>query len=128
MHDQRTIYGPFKRLVAAGVQDTQTLERQLRSGEIWGRAARFAATPAVKAYPGRLEPGERGIEFWTFQEPCHPHGPRIYWRSIGLYLHEDPEAEVVKLQVAFGRVTQELHDSHGTTDSPLEATGDGDQG
>ena len=39
--------------------------RQARSGAIWGRAARGANVPTVKAYTGPLPPGRRGIEFTT---------------------------------------------------------------
>jgi hypothetical protein len=34
----RTAFGPFHRLVAPEVQDTETVINQLMSGEIWGVA------------------------------------------------------------------------------------------
>jgi hypothetical protein len=52
--------------------------RQQASGEIWGRAPRGSDIPKVKAYPGPLPAGRRGIEFITEAAPddgCHPKRP-----------------------------------------------------
>jgi hypothetical protein len=107
-HQTRTIFGPFHRLLAPEVQDVATLVRQLRSGEIWGRAPSWGGSPAVKAYKGRLTASAEGIEFWSFQEPDTPEGPRIYWRRPSEFLALDALDGVAKLKVAFVRVSQDL--------------------
>ena len=40
-HQTRAAFGPFHRLLAPKVQDTETLINQLVSGEIWGRPTRW---------------------------------------------------------------------------------------
>ena len=50
--------------------------RQEASGEIWGRAPRGGTTPKVKAYPGPLPPGTRGIEFTTDVPPDPGSAPK----------------------------------------------------
>lgn len=42
---------------------------QVGSGEVWGRAALSSFIPKVKAYPGPLPPGARGIESTTDVPP-----------------------------------------------------------
>ena len=42
---------------------------QIRSGELWGQAARYSDTPSAKAYSGALPEGERGVEFTTTVPP-----------------------------------------------------------
>lgn len=107
-HELRTVFGPFRRLLAPDVQDAETVVKQLLSGELWGRPASWGGSPMVKAHRGALERGERGIEFWSFQAPDTPAGPRIYWRTPGPYVTVDSDEETAKLKVAFVRVTQDL--------------------
>jgi hypothetical protein len=107
-HETRTVFGPFHRLLAPDVQDPATLAHQLRSGEIWGRAPSWGGSPAVKAYKGRLASSAKGIEFWSFQAPDTPEGPRIYWRSTSEFLALDGIDGVAKLKVSFVRVSQDL--------------------
>lgn len=107
-YDRRRAYGPFHRRMAPGVQDAATVVKQVLSGEIWGKRARFGLSPAVKAYPGPIPLGVSGIEFWSFEAPDRPHGPRSHWSIAGPYVKVDPEIEVVKLSVVFARVTQGL--------------------
>ncbi len=94
--------------MAPNVQDAHTAVKQLLSGEIWGRPARWGHSPTVKAYAGALTPGQSGIEFWSFQAPASPHAHRVYWRTGGRFVTFDNSNEVAKLQVAFVRVTQDL--------------------
>jgi hypothetical protein len=104
----RTAFGPFHRLVAPKVQDTETVVKQLMSGEIRGRPPSWGGSPAVKAYPGTLTPGDSGIEFWSFQAPDSPSGPRAYWRTDGPFVTIDQTKDVARLHVAFVRITQDL--------------------
>ena len=64
---------------------TQTPEdarMQEASGEVWGRAPRDGAFPAVQAYRGHLPHGVRGIEFTTPVRPDPGSPPGIaYWRG-----------------------------------------------
>ena len=73
--ETRTVYGPFHRRLAPGVQDDETVVLQILSGEVWGKPASWGGSPQVKAYHGPLPDVE----------------------------------EVAKLQVAFVRITQDLH-------------------
>lgn len=53
----------------------------MASGEIWGKAARLGGLyPTVKAYPGNLPAGGRGINFTTNIDP-YPNGTpfEIHW-------------------------------------------------
>jgi len=102
---ERAIYGPFHRLLAEDVQDAATVMKQLLSGEVWGKTARFGLVPAVKAYRGGLPEGMAGIEFWTFEEPDRPVGPRHHWTEDGENV--TVEEDFAKLSVVFARVTQE---------------------
>lgn len=79
------------------------------SGEVWGLPSGWGGSPAVKAYAGSLPKGASGVEFWAFQPPDAPHGPRSYWRTAGEFLTVDGDVAVVKLQIAFVRITQDLH-------------------
>lgn len=107
-HQTRTAFGPFHRLLAPKAQDTETVIMQLMSGELWGYPANWGGTPAVKAYYGRLDTTDTGIEFWSFQAPEAPHAHRVYWRTSGPFVTIDDTNEVAKLQVAFVRITQDL--------------------
>jgi hypothetical protein len=102
------VHGPFHRLLAPDVQDAETVVRQVLSGEIWGRTARNGLSPAVKAYHGALPDGSSGIEFWAFQAPDSPFGPRAFWRTHGEFVSAAPEPDTLRLQVAFVRITQDL--------------------
>lgn len=107
-YESRQVYGPFHRLEAEFVQDEATVVRQLLSGEIWGKRARFDLAPKVRAYQGPLREGQRGVEFWSFQSPDHPFGPRAHWSSAGPYVTIDSINEIVRLKIAFVRITQGL--------------------
>ena len=63
---------PFHRLESP-TQTRADAREQVRSGEIWGRAARGSHLLAVKAYPGLLPTTERGIQFTTAVDP-YPGG------------------------------------------------------
>jgi hypothetical protein len=105
----RELYGPFHRIEAPGGQTTTSLVKQALSGELWGRPINNGGvTPAVKAYNGHLPEGVSGIEFWAFQRPSHP-GPRMYWRRAGPFVAIDTSADIARLQIAFVKVTQDLH-------------------
>jgi len=104
----RTAFGPFHRLLAPNVQDTETVIKQLMSGEIWGRPTRWGDSPAVKAYGGALTPGDSGIEFWSFQAPDTAASRRAYWRTGGPFVTIDKINNLARLHVAFVRITQDL--------------------
>ena len=70
---------------------------------------RWGGAPAVKAYAGPLPEGASGVEFWAFQAPETPFGPRSYWWTAGDNVKVDADAAVVKLRIAFVRITQDLH-------------------
>lgn len=108
MYEQRTVYGPFHRREAPAGQDTETLVKQVLSGELWGRAPRFGGAPSVKAYRFALPDGISGFEFWSFAEP-DSDGPRVSWRLSKPFVFVDTAEEVVKLKLAFVKVTQDLH-------------------
>lgn len=107
-YQSRRLYGPFHRLLAHNVQDATTVLKQVTSGEIWGKRPSYGGSPAVKAYPGRLPTDGLGIEFWSFQPPDAPYGPRAFWRTPGTWVSVDDEAETVVLSVAFVRVSQAI--------------------
>ena len=73
---------------------TQTKEdavEQVRSREVWGRAARGGAFPCVKAYRGPLASNMRGIEFTTpvAEDPdsSSPNEARWYYpKTNGVFL------------------------------------------
>ncbi len=84
--------GPFHRCESP----TQTREdalKQVSSGEIWGKAARYSGMPSVKAYTGSLQTSARGIEFVTSVAPdlrssspfearwYHPQTPGVVLRT-----------------------------------------------
>lgn len=105
---QRTVHGPFHRLAAPDVQDAETVGRQTLSGEIWGKAPRWGGPPRVKADRGQLPADADGVEFWAFARPDNEAGPRAYWQRPGEVLDLGGSLEVVKLKVAFVRITQPL--------------------
>ena len=107
---QRTVYGPFYRLRADDVQDIQTIVKQVLSGELWGKPPRFGRdTPQAKGYRGSLPEGNEGFEFWAFQPPDSYAGPHARWWTPGTDLTLDSTLEVVKLKIAFVKITQSLH-------------------
>ena len=74
-------HGPFHRL-ASPTQDFAAAQRQLASGQIWGRVARGGHSPSVKAYRGPLPPAAEGIEFVTDVAPSPGSHPNlVFWYS-----------------------------------------------
>ena len=72
-------YGPFHR-IESPTQTAEDAERQQRSGEIWGQAARWSPIPSVKAYRGALPKGVRGVQFNTDVRPHpNPHPTLVQW-------------------------------------------------
>lgn len=63
--------------LASRTQTPHDAAMQETSGEIWGRAPRDSDIPKVKAYPGPLPPGAKGIEFTTDVEPDHGSRPSL---------------------------------------------------
>ena len=106
-YERRPVYGPFHRRVS-DTQDAEAARKQVLSGELWGRIPRWGCVPTVKAFPGQLPAGESGIEFWSFQEPDRPVGPRSHWSQSGPYVTIDQSDEIARLAVAFVRITQDL--------------------
>ena len=82
--ESEDLYGPFYR-AESPTQTVDTAKLQVASGEIWGRAPRGGAFPAVQAYVGPLPDGERGIEFYTETKPDGWPGSamagHVYWRG-----------------------------------------------
>ncbi len=94
-------YGPFHR--TGSTQDDQTTARQLRTGELWGRADRWSDMPSVDAYTGPL-PGWRshGVEFWTDVEPS-PGTRSALARWLGPRPGVEIDGEWAKIR---GRITR----------------------
>lgn len=105
---QRMVYGPFHRLLS-DTQNATVLAKQLLSGELWGGPGRWGGRPKVKAYRGPLPLGSQGFEFWAFKAPDTMHGAPAHWYETGDFLLEDSTLEVVKLKIAFVKITQSLH-------------------
>jgi hypothetical protein len=108
MYEQRQVFGPFHRREAPTGQDTETLIKQVLTGELWGHAPRHGGNACVKAYRYRLPDGESGFEFWSFAPP-DTWGPRVFWRTEQPHVEVDTSQEVVKLKLAFVKITQDLH-------------------
>jgi hypothetical protein len=72
-------YGPFHRLRNGTTQSDDVAEKQQRSQEIWGVAARWSNLRAVKAYRGALPPGAEGIEFMTTVPPTRLGPFNAFW-------------------------------------------------
>jgi hypothetical protein len=108
-HQTRVVHGPFYRKVAPEVQGAATIVRQVLSGEVWGRAPRYGGAPQAKAYRGELPAPEQGFEFWSFQSPDNNYGPHAIWHKRGDFLVVDGNLGLVKLKIAFVRITQSLH-------------------
>jgi hypothetical protein len=53
----------------SSTQTDDMAERQVESGEVWGRTPRWGNAPKVQAYVGPLPSGRAGIEFTTDVEP-----------------------------------------------------------
>jgi hypothetical protein len=104
---QRDVFGPFHRLESP-TQDTATLVKQVLNGELWGGVPTWGGPPYVKAIAGALHERSSGFEFWAFQPP-DSSGPKPKWRFPGPFLVVDSQLGIVKLQIAFVRVTQDLH-------------------
>jgi hypothetical protein len=61
--------GPYHR-VETPTQTVADALQQVASSEIWGKAAKPGGLyPCVKAYPGALAAGKRGIDFTTTTAP-----------------------------------------------------------
>lgn len=101
-HQSIALYGPFRRLKNDTTQTPETVVKQLRSGQLWGKP--LARDPVVKAHAGKLEVDEEGLEFWAPVPPDNPHGKRVYWRYAGPYV--EITDEIAKLTVFITRVTQ----------------------
>ena len=108
-YDTRAVFGPFSRRLAPRAQDAETMVKQLLSGELWGYAPSWGGSPQVKGYARALDEGDSGFEFWAFQAPDVRHGPKGLWYSPGPYVTIDEMQVVVKLKIAFVKVTQDLH-------------------
>ena len=63
----------FHRVETPRFQTPEVALLQEKSGEIWGRTAKWSHTPSVKAYTGLLL-NRRGIEFTTETEPQFDRG------------------------------------------------------
>src|SRR5437868_4830758 len=85
-------HGPYHR-VETPTQTSDDAVQQVLSGEVWGRAAKLGGLfLCVKAYPGTLPAGRRGIQFLTpiahdrrYSTPYesrwyHPHTPGVMLR------------------------------------------------
>jgi hypothetical protein len=71
------MYGPFHRYQNAALNHAV-----LATGKLKGRRRRniyAGAVPAVKAYPGPLPSGARGIEFMTAVAPHPFQAPEASW-------------------------------------------------
>lgn len=108
-HSTLQVHGPFYRLLGAENQDAAVMVRQLLSGELWGRRGRYGSEPAAKAYRGPLPADAEGFQFWAFQPPDNEHGHVVFWARPGGYLESADNLELVKLKIAFVKVTQSLH-------------------
>lgn len=108
MYDRRTVYGPFHRREAPKGQDTAALVKQVLSGELWGYPPLSGGAARVKAYRDALPDGQSGFEFWAFAEPDN-WGPRVFWRVAKPFVDVDTGEDVVKLKLAFVKITQDLH-------------------
>lgn len=103
----RDVFGPFHRRQAP-TQDAAAVVAQVLSGELWGYAPNFGGPARVQAYNGPLPADHSGIQFWAFQAPDQL-GPRVGWRQPGPFVSLDAGQDVVKLQIAFVTITQDLH-------------------
>jgi hypothetical protein len=108
MYEQREVCGPFHRREAPTGQDAETLVKQVLTGELWGRAPRYGGDPCVKAYRDGLPDGVSGVEFWSFAKPDN-WGPRVMWRTAKPHVVVDTGQDIVKLKIAFVKITQDLH-------------------
>lgn len=59
--------------LSSSTQTDDVADRQVASGEIWGRTPRWSNVPKVQAYVGALPGGRAGIEFTTEVDP-DPYG------------------------------------------------------
>ena len=68
---------PVYHRLESSTQTVAVSALQKATGEIWGTVPRYGDRPSVKAYPGRLPKGARGIEFTTEVSPDPTDHPRI---------------------------------------------------
>jgi hypothetical protein len=106
-YERRVVYGPFFRRLS-DTQDATAALKQILSGEVWGEIPRWGISPTVEAIPGMLPDDVSGIEFWSFQEPDRPVGPRSHWSQEGPFVTIDKTEEMAKLSVVFARISQDL--------------------
>lgn len=97
MADVEVLYGPFHRLETP-TQTTADALKQVASGEIWGKPARWSDIPSVKAYRGTVPPGDRGIEFTTGVRAEKGSGSRLeakwyYPQTEGTMLRQNQDGD-----------------------------------
>lgn len=80
------VFGVFSRQESSTQRPEDAIE-QVRTGEIWGSAARYSHTPCVRAYANPLGPGQRGIDFTT---TTAPHFPRSTPIEVRWYYPDTP--------------------------------------
>lgn len=100
------MFGPFKRIAAAGTQTPDDMRQIVRSGELWGRAPAGRTEPAAQAYHGGLDDGAEGFEFYADVPPDSPWGPP-HWRERedgSVWLEDD----MAKVKILISRVTMSL--------------------
>ena len=101
---QRTPLPLYHRLESS-TQTPEIAREQERSGEIWGRAARWSNIPSVKAYRHALPDAWRGIEFTTPVAPTpgrgSPYEARWYDGTPGVAMktHKSEDFAVIKASV-----------------------------
>jgi hypothetical protein len=79
----------------------------LRTGELWGRRARFGGPPRVKAHAGELREDATGFEFFTFAEPDLNTLPSPLWSARGDKSVWGDD-ETARLQVLVTKVAQDI--------------------
>lgn len=89
----------------SSTQTVQVAQRQVESGEIWGRAPRYSDAPTVQAYRGALPGNTRGIEFRT-DVPPDPGSPPRQAQWTGPRPGVRVEGEFAKITVEITRNTQ----------------------
>jgi hypothetical protein len=111
----RAQYGPFHRL-ASPTQTRDDAERQVASGEVWGRQPRFSSWPQVQALRGLLPGDADGIEFYTDIRPDNS-GPRREARWSGGNRRPD-----VRTEAGFAKIscviTEVRYGDEGPASSP----------
>lgn len=100
-------HGPYHRLANPRTQSRETSEKQVLTGQIWGRTPRGGREPQVQAYSGPLPEGRSGVEFAA---PIPPHYEKmsgeVRWSAVPGSPHVwlDPSGEFAILEVTIIRV------------------------